>query len=483
MLPRFSPLAVVAALLAAVFPSAGWGDEFSDMSNSMGTTTTLAGIHQAVPSDPVTGIGYNFWTPSMEGAPANSPSVSLSNPHMAAADAYGNVYIADKASHAILKITPDGLIHTFAGTHVQGFNGDGPAPATTLQINNPNGLFVFPDGTVYLLDPGNLRIRRVTTDGMMTTIVINPATEPGETPGTGFDWYPSGRALWVSPDQQLIYYTNEFAPMTVGGIADGATVKRWTPAGGIEVVCDKDVGFRNPGNLAVNPVDGKLYVCDRAEEDTTKIETGLWRIDGIDQRTRMTGNISTPLAADGQLAVNSFIDQPRGIAFLPNGAYFLCGHKDGSVWYVDTAGVLHRYFRGRGGRDYYNITNGLHPPLIGFAPNGQEWFSQPRAVTLAPNGNLLVVCSDSGYVFRVNNLVPHLPSDLHSTHFGADGLRLNWSGLFGRGYLIQRTGSLVSPSWQTIGAAGGNAAGVPSDFLDPAAAGQPADFYRLAPAL
>ena len=102
----------------------------------------------------------------------------------------------------------------------------------------------------------------------------------------------------------MIYYTNEFAPVSPSIIADGATVKKWTPAGGIEVVCSKAVGFRNPGNIAVNPVDGKLYVTDRAEDDTTKVATGLFRIDGPDARTRMTGDLSRPAAADGQLAIN-----------------------------------------------------------------------------------------------------------------------------------------------------------------------------------
>ena len=441
----------------------------------MGTTLRLIGITHSPTTNP-DGTGINSWIPAYEGAPANT--AILSNPHMAGADAYGNVYIADKASHSILKITTDGLIRTFAGTHVQGFNGDGPALATTLQLDRPNGLFVFPDGTVYLLDPGNRRIRRVTPDGTMTTIVTNPGTDSGQTPGTGYDWYPSGRALWVSPDQQLVYFTNEYAPAAGSLIADGACVKKWTPAGGIEIVCHKAVGFRNPGNIAVNPVDGKLYVTDRAEEDATNIETGLWRIDGVDTRTRITGNATQAAANDGQLAVNSYFRGVRGIAFLPNGAYFLCSHKEGSIWYVDTAGVIHRYLRGSGSGDSYALPDNVHPPLT-----AQNYFNQPRAITLAPDGNLLVVCNDSGFVFRVNSVAPHLPGDLRAAHFGAEGLRLNWSGLFGRGYLVQRTSALLPANWQTIGAAAGNAGGVPSEFLDPAASGQTKDFYRLAPSL
>ena len=389
--PLMRSLSLALAFLS-LFTGTIFASEFQDLSDSFGATRILAGVHHSTTLD-TNGIGINFWEPVSEGALGTL--VGLSNPHMAGADAAGNIYIAEKASHSILKLTTDGLIHTFAGTHVAGFNGDGPAPATSLQITSPNGLYVLPNGTVYLLDPGNHRVRRVETNGMMTTIVNDP--EPR--------WYPSGRALWVSPDEQLIYYTHEFQGLVINGVtndfADGAALKKWTATNGIETVCGKSVGFRNPANLDVNPVDGKLYVCDRGEEDTNKLATGFFRIDGPDQRTRLTGNITQPAAADGQLALNSFIDGPRGIAFRPDGSYFLAGHRDGNVWFVDTAGVLHKYLRGKGSGDSYSITTGRHPPLV-----DANYFAQPRSVTLAPNGDLLVVCNDSGYLFRLNSGPP-----------------------------------------------------------------------------
>jgi DNA-binding beta-propeller fold protein YncE len=460
IIPRIAPA------IAAIIALGGMGklraDEFTDLAGSFGTATTVAGIAQATTNNP-DGTAINFWVPASEGAQASV--TSLSNPHMAGADAFGNLYIADKASHSILKITPEGLIHTFAGTHVAGFNGDGPAAATALQINNPNGLFVLPDGTVYLLDPGNARIRRVGTDGVMTTIVADP--EP--------NWHPSGRALWVSADQQLIYYTHEYAPIPPSLLADGSVVKKWTPAGGIEIVCSKAVGFVNPGNIAVGPLDGKLYVTDRGEDDPNKLAPGLWRIDGPNLRTRITGNITQPVAASGQLAINSFIDQTRGIAFLPNGAYFICGHKDGSIWYVDTAGVLHLYIQGRGKNDGYILGNGLHPPLTGV-----NYLAQPRALTIAPNGDLIGVCNDSGYVFVVGNVSPpDLPADFRATHRDAGGLRLGWTGTWGRGYIVERTPALGMPSWQPIGAVAGT--GALTEFLDADAASMARAFYRLTP--
>ncbi len=475
---NFAALPAFIAILGHwLTPAPARATEFSDLVNSYGGVTNVMGIHQTTTNNP-DGTGINFWQPGYEGQPAST--VPLSGPHIANADALGNLYIADKFSHSILKITLDGLVHTFAGTHVGGFNGDGPAPSNTLQLSLPNGIFVFPSGVVFLLDPGNRRIRRVGLDGMMTTIVVNPVTEPGQTPGAGFDWYPSGRGLWVSPDEQLIYFTNEFAPVPPSIIASGATVKKWTPAGGVEVLCSKAMGFRNPGNIAVNPVDGKLYVTDRAEEDTTKVAQGLFRIDGPESRTRITGDNTQPIAAEGSTVANSFVEQPRGIAFLPNGSYFYCAHKGAGgadIWFVDTAGVLHLFIHGRNRGDVYNLSNGLHPPLL-----GTEWYSQARAVTIAPNGNLVCVTNDSGYVFIVNSVAPpQLPANLRPTQRAADGLHLTWSGIFGRGYRVQRSNELQPTNWQTIAGAGGPAGLL--EFIDPAATPLSHAFYRLAPSL
>jgi hypothetical protein len=457
-------------LFFLLFSGVAFADEFTDLGTSLGTVANLAGKHQIATNDEF-GVAFNFWKPAFEGGPASA--AELSNPHMSGADAFGNVYIADKAGQAILKITTDGNIHTFAGTHAAGFNGDGPAPATSLQINNPNGLYVFPNGTVYLLDPGNHRIRKVDLNGVMTTVVNDP--DPA--------WYPSGRALWVSPAEDLIYYTHELAVPSPGTGVDGAVVKKWTPTGGIEVVCSKAVGFRNPGNIAVHPISGKLYVTDRAEDDGTRLAVGLFRIDAPEVRSRITGNASNPLPFDGQSAATSFIDQTRAIAFLPNGSYFIGGHKDGNVWFVDTAGILHRYLRGRATKDYYNLTDGLQPPLTGFAPNGQEWYSQPRSLTIAPNGDLLVVCADSGFVFKVRHAGPRpLPTDLSAYQSTSTGISLRWTGVYGRGYLVQRSWDLLTPDWQVIGAGGGDVVGVPMQYLDPATAGHGTGFYRLSPA-
>jgi len=83
--------------------------------------TTIAGKGEMDES------GVGEWLEEYEGGPAIE--AELSRPHFAMADGLGNVYIADKESHAIRKVSPDGIITTVAGTNVAGYNGDGLAPA------------------------------------------------------------------------------------------------------------------------------------------------------------------------------------------------------------------------------------------------------------------------------------------------------------------------------------------------------------------
>src|SRR5918996_1555993 len=79
----------------------------------------------------------SHWSNVFEGAWATN--VDLSRPHISFGDPFGNVLIVDQRSHSVLKVTPEGRLYTYAGTHVEGNNGDGPAPATSLRLNDPNG--------------------------------------------------------------------------------------------------------------------------------------------------------------------------------------------------------------------------------------------------------------------------------------------------------------------------------------------------------
>jgi len=110
------------------------------------------------------GNGINF----SSGDGGLAVNAALFIPTAVATDRAGNVYIAEYASR-VRKVTPDGIISVFAGTGVDGFAGDN-GPATQAQLDTPSGLATDNAGNVYISDSGNNRIRKVSPSGIITTI-------------------------------------------------------------------------------------------------------------------------------------------------------------------------------------------------------------------------------------------------------------------------------------------------------------------------
>ena len=103
-----------------------------------------------------------------EGAPATT--VALNVPSGVAVGPDGSVFISERDGARVRVVTPDGFIRTVAGTGVPGFSGDGQR-ATAAQLSDPRGLALSKDGSLYIADQLNNRIRRVTPDGFIQTVV------------------------------------------------------------------------------------------------------------------------------------------------------------------------------------------------------------------------------------------------------------------------------------------------------------------------
>ncbi len=99
-------------------------------------------------------------------------AAALRIPQGVTTDHSGNVYVADGGNHVIRKINTAGIISTFAGIHIPGYNGDNIAAATAM-LNNPAGIHADAAGNIYLADNGNNRIRKIDNNGTITTIVGN----------------------------------------------------------------------------------------------------------------------------------------------------------------------------------------------------------------------------------------------------------------------------------------------------------------------
>lgn len=206
---------------------------YTNLVQSYGVLHTIAGNGDA--GSPYAGVDVtNFWQPAFEGGYATN--AALSRPHFAMADNFSNVFIVDKDSDSILKVTPDGRIHTVAGTHAIGSGPDTSTIATNVAMNTPNGLWVRGDGTVYVLDTGNGKVRRLDTNGVMTTLF---------TDGNGIS---GGRGLWVKNDESLVYYCSK------------SHLRQWTPAGGS---VNLNSQFTDLGNIIISGTN--IVATDRSD--------------------------------------------------------------------------------------------------------------------------------------------------------------------------------------------------------------------------
>jgi hypothetical protein len=326
---------------------------FTNLIRSYSTLSTVAGAGGA------TGSGVNKWSPSFEGGPATS--ALLSRPHIAMADLAGNLYIADKDAHGIRKIRPDGTIVTVAGINSAGNGPDAATPGTQVALNEPNGLFVLSNGTVHILDLQNGKIRRLATNGILTTVVAQGSP------------IASGRGLWVSEDESLIYY------------AAGTILKRWRSSDGLS---DYSTGYSQLGNIAMDPA-GRLVVTDRNAHRVYRIET-----DGT--KTVIAGNGSTSGGGDGSLATATGLNQVRAVCFLPTGGFLVGADAGSQVWYVDPAGTIRLFLHG-------DATAHAGDGPWFYAP-GEARVSKVRQITLDPEGNLLIAEHDAGYIRKVRFL-------------------------------------------------------------------------------
>ncbi len=85
------------------------------------------------------------------------------------ADAGGNVYLASSDLNAVFRLDSSGVLTRVAGNSRTGYSGDG-GPATNARITSPKGLALDAAGNLFVADYGNRRIRRVSKDGIITTV-------------------------------------------------------------------------------------------------------------------------------------------------------------------------------------------------------------------------------------------------------------------------------------------------------------------------
>jgi sugar lactone lactonase YvrE len=108
-------------------------------------------------------------TAGYSGDNGQATSAQINGPNGLATDSSGNIYIGDRINQRIRKIDSNGVITTVAGNGQQGYSGDN-GPATSAQLNSPNGVTPDASGNMYITDRMNHIIRKVDANGIITTI-------------------------------------------------------------------------------------------------------------------------------------------------------------------------------------------------------------------------------------------------------------------------------------------------------------------------
>ncbi len=143
------------------------------------------------------------------------------NPVRCAVDSSGNLYIVDQGASVIREVTiATGVITTFAGVNnTPGFAGDN-GPATAAQMNSPAAAIFDASGNLYVTDQANQRIRKIDTNGIITTVAGNGvaafAGDQGDAKSASLN-FPGEIA--IDPAEQPVYcgYFEPGDPRSDGG--------------------------------------------------------------------------------------------------------------------------------------------------------------------------------------------------------------------------------------------------------------------------
>jgi uncharacterized protein (TIGR03437 family) len=251
-------------------------------------------------------------------------NAQLYRPTYETMDAAGNLYIADSGNYVIRKVDTNGIITTVAGTGKKGTGGGDGGPATSSALSGPLCVAVAPDGSLLIGDNGNLKLRKVAANGTISTI---PA--PGAITAMLYD---SSGNLLISSSFGMVYSMN--AAGTVKTIAGGGTGGDGGPAATASLFSAAGIALDSAGNLFI--AEPFAYDVRRVDAKTGIITT----VAGIPNNYGFAG--------DGGPATKALLSEPLGVAVDSAGNLFIADTYNNAVRIVGTDGIIHTFAGGPG---------------------------------------------------------------------------------------------------------------------------------------
>jgi len=322
--------------------------------------TTFAGTHVS---------GYTG-----DGGPATAAQIS--RPFGVATDNSGNVYIADQfLNNCIRKVNNAGIISTITGTAI-GFTGDG-GPAISALFTQPDKVVCDNAGNLYFSDQSNLRVRKINTAGIVTTVAGNGQTV---TVGTG-DGGPATAASFVmiggiACDNAGNIYVSDYGSYVIRKINSAGIISTIAGTPGV-------MGFSGDGGPATaammkNPIGltvsstGNLYFTDETNRRIRMIDnTGII--------STIAGTGTQGYTGDGGLATMATLGDPVDVALDNSGNIYIADASNRVVRRIDKQGIITTY-AGNGTQGYTGDGGLATAAEIGY----------PNAIAVDNAGNLYI---------------------------------------------------------------------------------------------
>ncbi|MBS1528199.1 MAG: hypothetical protein JST19_21315, partial [Bacteroidetes bacterium] len=315
----------------------------STVSSVAGVVTTFAGSQTS---------GY---------ADGTGGGALFNGPGGIATDAQGNVYVSDSFNNLVRKITPGGVVTTIAGNGTPGY-ADGPA--ASAEFYGPQGLAVDGQGNVFVADFGNNVIRKISTDGTVSTFCGN--TTAGAVNGTatasefngpyGIAFDKSGNLYVADDNNNMIRMINSAGKST--------TVAGVTTPGYANATTNTTTGvfafFRHPSGVAVDPSTGNIYVADGGNSAIRQVTPA--------------GVVTTIAGGPGQ---TSLIGYPTGITVDQNANIYITD-QSGRVIELTAAKTL------------YNLAGAVNVTGYADGTGTAAQFNTPLGIAIDLQGNIYI---------------------------------------------------------------------------------------------
>ena len=302
----------------------GPGGVAIDLSGNLYVTDCGTTLRKITPTGVVTTLAGMAWNSGH--ADGTGSAAQFNGPRGIAVDPSGNVYVADGNNNTLRKVTPTGVVTTFAG--LAGASGSTDGTGSAARFRDPGGLAFDGAGNLYVADSGNHTIRKMTPAGVVTTLA-GLAGNDGDADGLG----TAARfafPVWVSVNAGGTVAVADSGNNTIRSITSAGLVRTLAGSSGGSVGTTDGPGatarFFGP-NGAVRDADNNLYVLDNFNHSIRRVTP-----DGVVSTFADLTGFHTSEVRPGNFV-------PSGIARDSAGNFYVTDTAKNTVLKITPAGV------------------------------------------------------------------------------------------------------------------------------------------------